>query len=432
MALIGHLSGSTPANPVMYITGGLHLTSSGNPNMEDAYPYIAIESTSGSLTAVGGVTDKLHNRNGVLYFGGTNLEGGITVANDSNDNGILTSDGDGTYSNEANLEFDGTDLVIAGGGKVAFRDNGGEYIYSVADNTLGIVSNGNIGMVATQVSSSGMLYTATGVFTSGMVAATGSITARGALMVTGSGVVMGALNVSGNLDCNGTLTCDDSLTIDSITITDTELGYLDGLTLGTVAASKVVTADSSKDVSAIRNLSGSGNIVLAGDATFAGDLKVTGSSTLVGNVDIDGTLTCDDSLTIDSITITDTELGYLDGLTLGTVAASKVVTVDSNKDVSSFRNVTATGLLTIASITASAAIMPDDDNTQDLGSSAMRWRNIYTGDLHLANDRGNWTVIEETNFLSLRNNKTGQRFKLEMTLLDPGDGEYGPGNDGKL
>ena len=431
MALIGHLSGSTPANPVMYVTGGLHLTSSGNPDMEDAYPYIAIEPTSGSLTAVGGVTDKLHNRNGTLYFGAVSLQGGIDISGDTNQ-GLVTTDGDGTFTGESNATFDGTDLVIAGGGKVAFRDNGGEYIYSIADNSLGITSGQSLVVAAQVMSSSGYLYTSTGLFTSGMITATGSITGKGALMLTGSATVMGTLDVSGNLDCNGTLTCDDSLTIDSITITDTELGYLDGLTLGTVAASKVVTADSSKDVSAIRNLSGSGNIVLAGDAIFAGDLKVTGSSTLVGNVDIDGTLTCDDSITIDSITITDTELGYLDGLTLGTVAASKVVTVDSNKDVSSFRNVTATGLLTIASITASSAIMPDDDNTQDLGSSAMRWRNIYTGDLHLANDRGNWTVIEESNFLSLRNNKTGQRFKLEMTLLDPGDGEYGPGNDGKL
>ena len=204
---------------------------------------------------------------------------------------------------------------------------------------MGLAAGAAITLAATQVSASGMLYTRTGLFTSGMINTTGS------LMVTGSAVVMGVLEVTGNADFNGTITCDDSITIDSVTITDTELGYLDGLTLGTVAASKVVT-------------------------------------------------------------------------------------VDSNKDVGDFRNITAAGLLTVASITASHGIMPDDDNTQDLGSSAFRWRNIFTGDLHLANDRGNWTVIEESDYLSLRNNATGKRFKIEMSPLS--EGEYGPGNDGEL
>lgn len=41
-----------------------------------------------------------------------------------------------------------------------------------------------------------------------------------------------------------------------------------------------------------------------------------------------------------------TELTALNGITLGTVAASKAVTVDSNKDAGSFRNLTATGTIT--------------------------------------------------------------------------------------
>jgi hypothetical protein len=46
---------------------------------------------------------------------------------------------------------------------------------------------------------------------------------------------------------------------------------------------------------------------------------------------------------LDGVTATTAELNYSDtGSSVGTVVASKVVTVDSNKDVSSFRNVTAT------------------------------------------------------------------------------------------
>lgn len=66
----------------------------------------------------------------------------------------------------------------------------------------------------------------------------------------------------------------------------------------------------------------------------------------------------------------------------------------------------------------SGDLLPDADNTRDLGSPSVRWANIYTGDLHLANDRGDWTMIEEETYLSLRNNKTGKTFRLVMEEVD--------------
>ena len=63
-------------------------------------------------------------------------------------------------------------------------------------------------------------------------------------------------------------------------------------------------------------------------------------------------------------------------------------------------------------------LLPDADNTRDLGSPSFRWANVYTGDLHLANDRGDWTVIEEEAYLSLRNNKTGKVFRLVMEEVE--------------
>ena len=56
--------------------------------------------------------------------------------------------------------------------------------------------------------------------------------------------------------------------------------------------------------------------------------------------------------------------------------------------------------------------VPQADITYDLGSTSYRWRNIYTGDLHLRNDRGDYTLIEEADFLSIRFNKTGKRYKF--------------------
>ena len=62
----------------------------------------------------------------------------------------------------------------------------------------------------------------------------------------------------------------------------------------------------------------------------------------------------------------------------------------------------------------SGNLLPGVDNSLNLGSATNRWANIYTGDLHLQNDRGNWTVIEEENHLTLRNNNNGKLFRLLM------------------
>ena len=66
----------------------------------------------------------------------------------------------------------------------------------------------------------------------------------------------------------------------------------------------------------------------------------------------------------------------------------------------------------------SADMIPLVDNAVDLGSASKQWRNIYTGDLHLKNKRGSWTVIEEENYLTLRNNKTDKVYKLVMEEIE--------------
>ena len=40
-----------------------------------------------------------------------------------------------------------------------------------------------------------------------------------------------------------------------------------------------------------------------------------------------------------------------------------------------------------------------------------------TGELHLTNEKGDWTIIQEENYLTIRNNKTGQRYKVLMEEL---------------
>ena len=69
-------------------------------------------------------------------------------------------------------------------------------------------------------------------------------------------------------------------------------------------------------------------------------------------------------------------------------------------------------------------LTPYTTNTYDLGSSTVRWRNIYSQDLHLSNEdtggndvdgtEGNWTIQEGEEHLYIINNKTGKRFRFAL------------------
>jgi len=64
------------------------------------------------------------------------------------------------------------------------------------------------------------------------------------------------------------------------------------------------------------------------------------------------------------------------------------------------------------------AILPTTDNDISLGSASKRFANIFTNDLHLANERGDWTIIEEEEYLSIRNNKSGKLFKFVLQEIE--------------
>jgi hypothetical protein len=61
-------------------------------------------------------------------------------------------------------------------------------------------------------------------------------------------------------------------------------------------------------------------------------------------------------------------------------------------------------------------ILPDGNRTRNLGSDNLRFANIFTGDLHLRNERGDYTLIEEEDCLTIRFNKNGKRYRF---LLEP-------------
>jgi len=62
---------------------------------------------------------------------------------------------------------------------------------------------------------------------------------------------------------------------------------------------------------------------------------------------------------------------------------------------------------------------PSTNNTYDLGTSSLRWRNIYTNDLNLSNGIGDYTIVEGEEDLFLYNNKNGKTYKFLIQEVDP-------------
>ena len=70
---------------------------------------------------------------------------------------------------------------------------------------------------------------------------------------------------------------------------------------------------------------------------------------------------------------------------------------------------------------------PEANNTYDIGTSSLRWRVIYTNDLELSNKGsqnsvdgtwGDWTLQEGETDIFMLNNRTGKKFKINMTEVD--------------
>ena len=70
-------------------------------------------------------------------------------------------------------------------------------------------------------------------------------------------------------------------------------------------------------------------------------------------------------------------------------------------------------------INTSGHVVPTTTNLHDLGTSSLRWRNIYTQDLHLSNGIGDYTVVEGEEDLFIVNNKSGKSFKFALIEVDP-------------
>lgn len=202
-----------------------------------------------------------------------------------------------------------------------------------------------------------------------------------------------AVVVDANKDASGfrNVTAEGSFIIGSADMDETDLEKLDGITNGTAAANKALVADANVDISGLRNLDMTGDLT-AGTVTMTGftvdadgdvalkSLAVDDGSTIGcdsdtdlmsladGALTVNGTLSADTSFTLDSVTLDATELGYLDGVTAGTAAASKALVLDASKNIGSVNQLTASAIkvdtldvTTINSVTETATTLEVSD-----------------------------------------------------------------------
>jgi len=121
----------------------------------------------------------------------------------------------------------------------------------------------------------------------------------------------------------------------------------------------------------------SGSLVTGDKSVFGGDIVVSGSIEGKNGLDITG----------------------------GIIEISGTISVSGSMQVT-------------GSIGVKGDIVPDSDTKYNLGAPASRWANVYTGDLHLRNDRGDWTIVEEKDYLCVVNNITGKKYKMMLQPID--------------
>jgi len=215
------------------------------------------------------------------------------------------------------------------------------------------------------------------------------------LTVTNNLIVNNDVDIEGNVDVNGSIETDGlSINGTTVTATATELNVMDGGTSATsttlVDADRLVVNDNGtmkqvglqnfetyfeSALDTLPNVTTVGALNAGSITSGFGNINI-GTSTITTSGSISGGAITGTSFTIGSAAINETELERIDGLTIGTVTASKVVTVNANKDVTGFRNITLTGELDAGSLDISGNV--DIDGTLDvaLGSTLRSTVNI--------------------------------------------------------
>ena len=418
--------------------------------------------------------------------GSQGAAGSATISNNA-DNRVITG-GSGTNLNgEANLTFDGNDLTISrylyakdifigdvspelrftdsdenpdyrirlNAGQLGIRDitntqdklifntNGMKIVHGLEDK------DGDLGSSGQVLSSTGSQVNWVDA-NSGPTGPTGPTGAQGATGPSGSTGPTGSQGATGPTGAQGATGATGAQGATAAQGAQGATGSTgaQGATGSTGAQGSLATINSNTD-----------NFVLTGTGTantIQGEtnLRFDGSTLLInksstsdyGRFEVKGP-TADDILTSDIRTKT---VATFSGTTPGTTAAGKgagiVIKPIADRGCNYFfgvanssTNQEAQGSFVIRSgnfasstverlrIDSSGHILPGSDGSQNLGSSSLRWANLYVNDLKLSNKGskndvdgtwGDWTLQEGESDVYMINNRSGKKFKIKMEEVE--------------
>jgi hypothetical protein len=362
------------------------------------------------------------------------------------------------------------DDLTAGDAAVLLTTSLGNITIDAAANDSDIILKGTDGTVDTT-------YLTIDGSAAGAAAFNSTIATTG-LIIGGTAVTSTATELN-LLDGVSGLVQADLTKLAAIDATAAEINLLDGLSRGSIiygnasaatailtkgTAGQVLTSDGT-DIAWADSAGGADPSSADGDTLGTASLEwsdlflADGGQILFGN-DQDITLThvADSGLALKSIATTDNKpvrlvlqtgetdiaasdvIGAIDfqapdeGTGTDAVLVSASIEAVSEGDFSASANATSLVFKTGASeaaaaklkLTSAGHLLPATDDTHDLGSASFQWRNIYTGDLHLSNESkaegnivdgttGNWTIQEGSEELYILNNKSGKKYKFNLT-----------------
>jgi hypothetical protein len=344
-----------------------------------------------SATAAGADTQVQFNDGGTAFGASANLTFNKTT------NVLSTVNANVTTVSASNIVPHATQIFVGGQGKVAPGSFGTDSLVFISGSDADRMIVGGTLVLSGDVYAKNSSHQNT----VQIIAANGSISGSGNLSTAGDLAVQGNAIITGNLTVNGTTVTEN---VDNMTIEDPIIGL--GFTnVGTGSAG---------DRGFIGGIIGGQNVAFAwsdGNSSFIHARTLTNPDS-AGPISISSYLPARASSF--QVNGTSAYVSSSNGSNLDLMSAARLRLSGSTSvqvTGSMYIGATLSDTVTFNSFVASN-FTPQTDVTYDLGASDKRWRNIYTGDLHLRNERGDYTLIEEADFLSIRFNKTGKRYKF--------------------
>lgn len=319
------------------------------------------------------------------------------------------------FTSQLAIDYDGALVHSMQDAQVYLGSLTGNWVMMAKASHSGIITaSGGFVAAGSSVGFTGPLNS-TGVSTAAFLQATtvnigAAATVGTALTVTqdlkvGRHVLVSGVTTVTNLTANN-ITATDITSNGGITgkINSAGVSTITQLVATTVNASGVVTASSF-----------SGPLTGQVNGNLIGEINSTGISTIgrlqVTSINQSSGISTIPQLKGDTISITGVATANLFSGSFSGGLSGNATGLSGNPDI-------------VVGFVTSKTILPTSHNTFDLGSSSVRWANIYSADMHFSNEGssnsvdgtwGDWTLQEGENDIFMLNNRTGKKYKINLT-----------------